>query len=95
MAYTEIDETGAGLTVGKSATTSKIALWGKTPIVQPVGAGQADQGAMTFAAGAIDTGTAMTAAEAAALVADIAALDVLLTEVRTVLVNTGIMKGAA
>ncbi len=86
--------TGAGTKIG-AATDQLIGFWGATPAVQPAGAAQADQGDPTFSQGNIDTGTDMTAAEASALVADIAALDVLLTEIRTVLVNVGIMKGAA
>lgn len=86
--------TTTGSNIGASAS-QKLALWGVTPVVQPAAAGQADQGAMTFAAGSIDTGVNMTAAEAAAIVTDLAALDVLLTAMRTAMVNAGIMKGAA
>ena len=86
--------TTTGTEIG-TAVGQKLGFWAATPIVQPASGDQADQGAMTFAAGSIDTGTDMTAAQAAALVADIAALDTLLTAVRTALVNAGIMKGAA
>lgn len=68
-------------------------------------ANQADQGAMTAVAiGDLGTGTYAysSAANAAkvwaaidALVADITALDTLLTAIRTALVEAGIMKGAA
>jgi len=58
-------------------------------------ADQADQGAMTATLTGVDTGTDMTAAQAATIVADITALDKLLTAIRTALVEAGIMKGSA
>lgn len=58
-------------------------------------ADQADQGAMTAVLTGVDTGTDMTAAQAATIVADFTALDKLLTAIRTALVEAGIMKGAA
>ena len=57
-------------------------------------ADQADQGVMTFAHswnGATDP----TADEGAKIIADLAALDTLLTAIRTALVEAGIMKGEA
>ena len=68
-------------------------------------ADQADQGAMTAVAiGDLGTGTdgfgdapnaAKVWAEIDKLVADVTALDTLLTAIRTALVEAGIMKGAA
>ena len=93
-----------------TATGQKIGFWNVTPIIQPAAAGQADQGAMTSVgantgtagAGLTLIGDTSTVNQASnimddfvALQEDIAALDVLLTEVRTALVNSGIMKGAA
>ena len=83
-----------GVKIG-TAVTQKLSFWNKTPIIQPKAAGQADQGAMTATLTGVDTGTDMTSAQAATIVADLAALDTLLTEVRTALVNAGIIKGAA
>lgn len=86
--------TSTGTKIG-TAVGQKIGFYGTTPIVQPASAGQADQGAMTATLTGVDTGTDMTAAQAATIVADLAALDTLLTEIRTALVNVGIMKGEA
>ena len=88
----------------------KIGVFGSDAVIQPAAAGQADQGVMTTVGANTGTGGAgltligdtATVDQAAnlmndlvALQEDIAALDVLLTEVRTALVNVGIMKGAA
>ncbi len=59
------------LTTSPNLTTNEVVADGVTAIAA---AAVADAGALTFAAGAIDTGTDMTAAEAAALVVDIAAI---------------------
>lgn len=85
---------GDGVLLAETST-EKLGFWGATPVVQPSGAAQADQGAMTFSAGSIDTGTDMTAAQAAALEADIAALDTIVTALRSALVTAGIIKGSA
>ena len=45
---------------------------------------------MTFAAGSIDTGTDMTAAEAAAIVADLAALRAAIASINVVLADLGL-----
>lgn len=91
-------------------TTNKIGMYGVAPVVQPADANQADQGVMTTvsdntgtaAAGLTLIGATDSTNQASnimndfvALQEDIAALDVLLTEVRTALVNIGVMKGAA
>lgn len=93
---------GADLTFGTTtgtkigeATAQKIGFWNATPVVQPAGADQADQGAMTAGAGSGADGTTPSGAEFAEAVADIVALDTLLTAIRTALVDAGIMKGAA
>ncbi len=97
----EMDESKnikVGTTTGSkigTAVTQKLGFWDKTPVIQPKAAGQADQGAMTATLTGVDTGTDMTAAQAATIVADLAALDTLLTEVRTALVDAGIIKGSA
>lgn len=90
--------------------TQKIGLWGTTPVVQPAAAGQGDQGTMTIVAdntGTAAAGLGLIGAtdttnqadnimdDFVALQEDIAALDVLLTEIRTALINIGVMKGAA
>ena len=99
-----------GTTTGSKIGTSvnqKLGLWNKTPIIQPKSADQADQGAMTSSvigdtvstSGGWGASTEANADKIHAaidqLVADVAALDILLTAVRTALVNAGIMKGAA
>lgn len=98
-----------GVTIG-AAVTDKIGFWATTPVVQPASADQADQGAMTTVgantgtAGAglslignttlVDQSTNIMN-DFVALQEDIAALDTLVTAMRTALVNTGIIKGAA
>lgn len=103
------DSTNDGLAVQPSASR-KLGFFAATPVVQPASASQADQGAMTTVGSNTGTSAAglsligdTTAVDQSAnimndLVAlqeDIAALDTLLTEVRTALVNLGLMKGAA
>jgi hypothetical protein len=93
-----------------TAVTQKLGFWNVTPVVQPASGDQADQGAMTTvgsntgtsAAGLSLIGDTSTGDQSAALMndlvalqEDIAALDTLVTAIRTALVDTGIMKGAA
>jgi hypothetical protein len=86
--------TSTGSKIG-TATTQKIGFWNATPIVQPAAANQA---ALTNSTGGAYDGT----------LADVTALHdqtilnnnftdlyTLLTEIRTALVNAGIMKGSA
>lgn len=97
---------GTGSKIG-TAATQKLGLWGVTPVVQPADGDQADQGAMTASAvgdlGATNGGWGYSS-EANAdlvhttidqLVADVTALDTLLTAMRTALVDMGAMKGSA
>jgi len=66
--------TATGTKIG-TATSQKIGLWNATPVVQP--AHNADPAAcvsMTATLTGVDTGTDMTAAQAATIVADLAAL---------------------
>jgi|TARA_R100000049_G_C1953870_1_gene104615 hypothetical protein len=98
--------TSTGSKIG-TAVTQKIGFWNVTPVVQPASGDQADQGAMT--SGAVGDLVATSGGWGASseanfdiihttidqLVADVAALDTLLTAIRTALVDTGIMKGAA
>lgn len=101
--------TTTGTKIG-TAVGQKIGFWAATPVVQQAGAAQADQGAMTTvgsntgtsAVGLSLIGNTTSVDQAAnimndlvALQEDIAALDVIVTAIRTALVNTGIMKGAA
>jgi len=66
--------TTTGTQIG-TAAGQKLGFYGTTPAVQPSHvADPAAAASMTFAAGSIDTGVDMTAAEAAAIVADFAAL---------------------
>ena len=91
----------------KFTNAGLLGLYSVAPVAQPADAGQADQGAMTSsvigdtgstnggwgASSEVNADKIFTAVDQ--LVSDVAALDVLLTEMRTALVNTGIMKGAA
>lgn len=81
----EVVESPDGYRMGQ-ASTSKCSFYGATPIVQPSGAAQAAVGtaaAITTAAHGFATGT-----QADAIVT-------LVNEMRTVLVNLGLMKGSA
>jgi hypothetical protein len=86
--------TATGSKIG-TAVTQKLGFWNKAPVIQPKSADQEDQGAMTATLTGVDTGTDMTAAQAATIVADLTVLDTLLTAIRTALVDAGIMKGSA
>jgi hypothetical protein len=106
-----IDSTNSNekLTLLGSAA-QKLGFYGTTPVIQPAGANQADQGTMTTVGA--NTGTAGAGLsligdttmvnqaanlmnDLVALQEDIAALDVIVTEIRTALVNLGLMKGSA
>ena len=98
--------TTTGTKIG-TAVGQKLGFWNVTPVIQPLGADQADQGAMTGTVlgdlGATSGGWGYSSeANADAvhtkfdlLIADVAALDTLLTAIRTALVAVGIMKGSA
>lgn len=88
----------------------KVGLYSVDPVIQPVGSAQGDQGTMTTvgsntgtaAAGLSLIGDTTSVDQAAnlmndlvALQEDIAALDVLVTAMRTAMIDTGVMKGAA
>lgn len=78
--------TASGLMFGRgasSATTDKFAFWNKTPIVQPANANQA---AVAGTAGGSYTGTEQTL---------INAIVTLVNQIRTDLVNLGLIKGSA
>ena len=82
---------GKGITTGTTtgtrigtATTNKLGFWNATPIVQPASANQA----------AVVT-TAPTTSAYGYTEAQATAIITLLNEIRSVLVNTGLMKGAA
>jgi len=76
--------TGAGTKIG-TADTQKLGFFDATPIVQPAGA---DQAAVATTAATDVTPFGYTEAQANAIVA-------LVNEMRSVLVNLGLMKGAA
>lgn len=101
--------TSTGTKIG-TAVTQKLGFFNATPVVQPAAAGQADQGTMTTVgantgtsgAGLSLIGDTSSVDQSAALMndllalqEDIAALDAIVTEIRTALVNLGLMKGAA
>ncbi len=88
--------TTTGTKIG-TGTTQKIGFWNATPIIQPASANQA---ALTNSTGGTYDGTLVDVTTAA--VADPAKVNsnftdvyTLLTEIRTSLVNSGLMKGAA
>lgn len=93
-----------GMLLGETAA-DKVALFGATPVVQPVGAAQAAIAAPTYAApnaGAVNSGDAGTdtvitslRTQLIALAADVAAHKAWLDKNRTDLVALGLIKGAA
>jgi peptidoglycan hydrolase CwlO-like protein len=92
---TQVRPTTSGLKIGEAAT-AKIGAFGVTPVVQPASANQAAVTATST------NGTAGAAADLTALKAeaekigdDVRAAIVLLNELRTALVNLGLIKGAA
>lgn len=80
-----------GLQICENAD-DKLGFFGKAPVVQPAGAGQA---AVSAAAIAVAAGANPTKAEYDALVTRFNALTVLVDNLRTASVNTGLIKGAA
>ena len=70
-------------TVIATAVTQKLAFWGATPVVQPADVLQAAPAAYATGAFGLDSD------------ANMEALYDLVVEIRTALVDTGIMKGAA
>ena len=83
-----------GTKIGQGVN-EKIGFWGKTPVVQPLGANQA---ALTNSTGGTYDGTLAdvgAAFDQATLNNNFTDLHTLVNEIRTALVNTGIMKGAA
>lgn len=75
-------DTTTGTKIG-TATTQKLGFWNVTPIIQPAGAAQAAPAAYVTGAFGLDSG------------ANMQALYDLVVAMRTALVNSGIMKGAA
>lgn len=81
-----------------TATTQKIGFWNTTPVVQPAAAAQA---ALTDSSGGSDDGTieavgnTMAGDVSGAINNNFSELHTLVTAIRTALVNTGIIKGAA
>jgi len=74
--------TTTGMKIG-TATTQKLGFWNAVPIVQPVGATQVAPAAYATGAYGLDSDAHMQA------------LYDLVVAMRTVLVNTGLMKGSA
>jgi hypothetical protein len=81
-----------------SAVTQKLGFYGTTPVVQPAGANQA---ALTNSTGGAYDGTLAAVGatnagdESAAINNNFTDLHTLLNEIRTALVNLGVIKGAA
>jgi hypothetical protein len=86
--------TGTGTKFG-TATTQKLSFWNATPIIQPAGANQAaitNSTGGTYNGTLVDVGVVFSQANINDNFTD---LHTLLNEIRTALVNTGLMKGAA
>lgn len=89
-----IFDTTTGSKIG-TATGQKIGFWNATPIIQPAAANQA---ALTNSTGGAYNGTLVAisgTAQDANLNDNFTDLHTLLNEIRTALVNSGLMKGAA
>ena len=95
-------DTTTGTKIGTSVS-QKLGFWNATPVVQQASANQAAVTSLTASSGGASGGNTVPAvtdsASAADAVATLAAkvngLNVLVTAIRTALVNTGIIKGAA
>lgn len=74
-----------GTILGQSATSSKIAFWGATPVVQPTSASQAAVATDAATTGAATYG--FTSAQANGIVR-------LLNQIRADLVTVGLIKGS-
>lgn len=86
--------TSTGTKIG-TATSQKLGLWNVTPIIQPAAAGQAaitDSTGGTPASSLVDVGVVFSQS---AINANFATTAVLLLAMRTAMVNSGLMKGAA
>lgn len=86
--------TSTGTKIG-TGTTQKLGLWNVTPIIQPAGAGQAaytDSTGGTPAASLVDVGVVFSQAN---INNNFATVSLLLLAMRTAMVNSGLMKGAA
>lgn len=89
-----ITGTTTGTKIG-TATTQKIGFWNATPIIQPASANQAaltNNTGGTYNGTLVDVGAVFSQANINDNFTDVFTL---LNEIRTVLVNTGIMKGSA
>lgn len=89
-----VAQTGTGTKIG-TAASQKIGFWNATPVVQPAGANQA---ALTDSTTGTAGGTLVAAGgsyTAANINNNFATLNRLVAEIRTALVNAGIIKGAA
>lgn len=103
----EAANVAAGTTTGSKIGTSvsqKVGFWNVTPVVQPANANQAvvtlgntdnEIGGLTISAAYSQAEVQAFLAKSEELADDVRALSVLLHSIRTALVNTGIMKGAA
>jgi hypothetical protein len=83
-----------GTKVG-SAVTEKLGFWGKTPIVQPSGANQAALTDSTTGVAAFTLVDVTAAHDQTKLNANFASVARLLNQLRTDLVNSGLIKGSA
>ena len=96
MAVRQLSDFDSGGTVLGQSITDKIAFHGVTPVAQRAGAAQAATGAAAPAGGTGATAGAYdTAANRDAAIVLINETRTLVNEMRTVLVNLGLMKGAA
>ena len=85
---TQINDEAKGLTIG-GTTSEKIGFWNTTPVDQPASANQAAAVQTTFA------GNTATTNATATFNSDIANVTTLVNQLRTDLVEIGIIKGSA
>lgn len=96
-AFNVVANTTTGTKIG-TAVGQKLGFWNATPVVQPAAAAQA---ALTDSSGGSDDGTieavgnTMSGDVSGAINNNFSELHTLVTAIRTALVNTGIIKGAA
>lgn len=90
MAVKYLDDKNVDGTVLGQASTTKVGLWGVTPVVQPSSASQA-----AVTATALGTIDFTSATEAATVVAQVNSLTTLVNKLRADLVTVGAIKGSA
>jgi hypothetical protein len=95
MGIKYLDDKGPDGTVLGQSTASLVALWGKTPVDQPAATAQSalSTAALTTITDIVTTASVTGAFNA--VVARVEAINTLVNQIRTDLVEVGVIKGSA